>query len=210
MHQYDDPNKRADSEKIWSTFASLTKCKGSALMFPGPKRHEFDTAIRCGYTPNQLILVEAQKNPRSAAAVKAAFTSEFPKNDRGQLRWQTGWLSEVCYKLSETSEKLTVAHVDFCKPLGFHNSDSPAVEIEKLIKSCVMVDGLLAITVLGGREQDGTDDDEIRYRRMLSAIRLRLHVGIPRKAKEIRRGKYWNNETSNPMVWGIFQIERKL
>jgi len=213
MHQYADPDKRLACEEIWEVLASRV-ADGPALILPGPLPHEFNTVVRHGYNPKDIFLVEdgsSFKPPstpeRTAAAIKALFTRCFPKGH--PLQWQRGHLSDVCKALVELGVSLAAAHLDFCKPLGFLNSNSPAVEIEKFIKSCVMVDGLLAITVLAAREQDGTDNDEVRYRRMKRAVGIRLNFGVPRTAELILHGRYGNKGSNNPMIWGIFRIARK-
>jgi len=213
MHQYDDPDKRDACERIWDVLATRV-ADGPALIFPGPLPHEFNTLIRHGYKPENIFLVEdgsCFKPPstpeKTAGAIKALFTRRFPKGY--PLLWQKGHLSDVCKALVELGVSLAAAHLDFCKPLGFLNSNSPAVEIEKFIKSCVMVDGLLAITVLAAREQDGTDNDEVRYRRMKRAVGIRLNFGVPRTAELILHGRYGNKGSNNPMIWGIFRIARK-
>jgi hypothetical protein len=216
MHRYDDPDKRQNCETIWATLSSRI-ADGPALMLPGSRPHEFHTAIRYGYKPENIYLVEDgsdKPDPQtpdalSARATKANFTRRVAKKHIPHLQWQMGRLSDVCKILVKMGVSLAAAHLDFCKPLGFFNTNSPAVEIEKFIKSCVMEDGLLAITVLGAREQDGTDNDAERYRRMERAVNLRLNFGTPRTATLIQVGRYWNYSTNNPMIWGIFKIERK-
>jgi len=212
-HQYNDPDKRKACETIWDVLATRV-ADGPALMLPGPLPHEFNTALRHGYKPENLYLVEdgscfkRTSTPiKTAAAIKSLFTRRFPKGY--PLQWQKGHLSDVCKALVDRGVQLAAAHLDFCKPLGFLNTNSPAVELEKFIKSGVMLDGLLATTVLAGREQDGTDNDEVRFRRMERAISVRLDFGVPRTAELIKRGKYWNKDTKNPMIWGIFEIARK-
>jgi hypothetical protein len=208
MHKYANRKKQAARTAIWRVLAPYFiehAAAGGALMFPGPIRSEFDTAVRCGIPPTQLHLIEYEER------VKRQFNKCFKPNERKLFRWQKGLLSDACRNLSFLGEKILVAHIDFCKPLGFYGPGKPAVEIEKFIKSNVMVEGLLAITILGAREQDGTHDDAVRYKRMMKAIKRGLRsVGIPRTVTLVKDGWYWNDskDSCNPMLWGIFQLEK--
>ena len=197
MNAYDAVSKQTTRDEMW---AVLGKKPGIALIMPGPRRHEFDTAVKYGVHPEQLLLVES--NP----ATKANFTRQFNHQERPQLQWQRGSLTQVCSALVKRGKRIQIAHLDFCKPLGFLNSNSPAVEIERFIKSNILIDGFLAVTVLGGREQDGTDSDSTRYNRLDRAVQMRLVIGTPRSMVVVSRGKYFNEVTHNPMIWTIYNI----
>lgn len=198
MHVYDCKEKQVGREEVYACLEA--EAGGRLLLFPGPRRHEIDTAVRHGFSVDKMILVE-QNN-----AVKANLTRQFGEKERGavQAALRQGWLSDVCEDLAREGVLLDAVHLDFCEPIETLQIRSPRVEIERFIKSGVMKNGLLAVTVLNGRVANYTGE-EIRLKLVRHAV-SGMFEGI---VEQITFGTYWNPVKCSPMLWVVYRLESK-
>ncbi len=199
---YDAPEKQASREELHSILGR--EKSGNLLILPGPRDYETRTAMKNGWALDHIILVD------KSAAVLALHTRNFTKGERPFLRVHTGLVSSVALKLAKKNQRITAAHIDFCQPIYALTLSEPTIEIPKFVQSGIMDEGLLAITILSGREQDGCASDTERYRRMTGLVKrgLRLAV-VPRTASIIHQHYYINPKSNNKMLWAIFDIRRK-
>lgn len=204
----DAPEKQVAREELYDILQR--ERDGSLLILSGPRDHEARTAMRHGFALDRMIFVD--DNP----AVLALHTRNFTKRERTLIRREkAGYVSEVSFRLAENGEQIQVAHLDFCGPIFALTAGAVAIEIPKFISSGILQDGLLAITILSGHEQDGCKDNETRYRRMANLVNQQIETRVPRTAKLAQRGgipcrgKYFNPRSNNVMLWSIFEIRRK-
>jgi len=160
--------------------------------------------MRHGFALDRMIFVD--DNPANLAL----HTRNFTQREKTLLRHdKAGLLSKVSFQLAENNEQIQAAHLDFCGPIFALTAGSVAIEIPKFISSGIMQEGLLAITILSGHEQDGCNSNETRYRRMIHLVNQQIETCTPRIAKMIHRGQYFNPRSNNVMLWGVFDIRRK-
>ena len=199
---YDAPEKQVAREELHSILGQ--ERDGNLLILPGPRDYETRTAVKNGWALDHIFLVD------KTAAVLALHTRNFTERERPLLQKYTGLVSDVASRLARRGRRITAAHIDFCQPIFALTASEPVIEIPKFVRSGIMDEGLLAITILSGREQDGCAGNAERYRRMEGLVKRGLKLAtIPRTASNIHQGDYINPRSNNKMLWAVFEIRRK-
>ena len=211
------PNKQKSRETLWKTLSrNLHPPLARILIFPGSDRYELDTVLKLGFRPENIYLVE--KNP----AVKATFTRRASK---GVLPPPENFLrmlaSDAAKVLKKRGVTLDASHLDFCSHC---ESGEMFSETQKFFKTGIVKNnGLVALTVLAGREQDFDaikgnahsfgvkggqaerfkqfgKSDQGRLYRIWKAVGMELHA--------VDFGRYHNTHTNSPMLWSVFKVNK--
>lgn len=159
--------------------------------------------MRYGFKLENIHLVDF------SAANIALHNRTFTSAQRKKMRCKSGLLSEICAEWADGGVRMNAIHMDFCDPIFALTRGKPAVEIPKVIRTGIIEEGLLAVTFLSGREQDGCDDDATRFRRLKHLINSEIEVPVPRTATMLWEGDYHNPVSHNTMLWAVYDIRRK-
>jgi len=209
-HKYDGPDKQEAREKVHSILAQVASPTESLIILAGTKRHEVDTAVNVsnkinngnGWSIENIIPVDCDP------WYMANFVRQFEGDEKAiiQNNRRIGLVSEVCKDIVQQGGHVAAIHLDFEPPIeGFTRMNGPRAEIEKVLKSgVIMPGGMLAITVLNGRVKGYTLEDRLNI--MDNAVRRGMRNS--KSFQKVTWGKYQNHaDTScSPMLWSIYQI----
>jgi hypothetical protein len=199
------PERYKSNEKVAARLAIWSHLGKSAsrpvLHMPGRLRDEFDVILSKGFSPKQVWAVDRQRG------VLAHFTMHLTAKEKNDCHRISGYASEAAKKIHAGGVQLGAAHLDFIGHAGSWRKGHPLPEIEAFMRTGILLNGRLAVTVQAQRDPGQTSN-----KNRVGLIRLAIERGLRFTSctvAEIESQSYLNGLNNQvPMLWVVYKISK--